>query len=184
MNNSDKLKKDLNEFSVKAEKFAQSVLGSATTTYTDLTKKGEELVANARKMKFDDAADAVEKVVVALANRAEQLANSFEGTVDEAAEKAKKRADELATKAKKLTPEDVRKIVDEFVDDARAAVVGMGAKVTGKAPAKKKPVKKAPAKKTAKKAPAKKAAAKKAAKKAPAKKTAKKAPAKKSAPVA
>ena len=178
MNNSDKLKKDLNDFSVKAEKFAQSVLGTATTTYADLTKKGEELVANARKMKFDDAADAVEKVVVALANRAEQLADSFESAVDEAGEKAKKRADELATKAKKLTPEDVRKIVDEFVDDARAAVVGVGAKVTGKAPAKK-------AKKTAKKAPVKKAAVKKApAKKAAAKKTAKKAPVKKAAPSA
>lgn len=146
---------NVSELNAKAQVLAHTALGQATGVYTDLTKRGEALVAKAKCLKVDDVRTDAQKTAADIKGKAEKL-------VDDVTEKADDFAGDVKEKAEALVA-DAKKRSEALVADAKATV----AKVTGKA---------APATPVAKKAPAKsaapkKAAAKPAAKKAPVKKT-------------
>jgi heparin binding hemagglutinin HbhA len=113
---------DVADLQKQAQGFAQTAVGTATSAYADLAKKGEELVNKAKGLKVDD------------------LTKSAKGFADDATKTAKGFADDASKRA------------EDLVEDAKATVTKVTAKKAPakKAPAKKAPAKKAPAaKKTA-----------------------------------
>ncbi len=110
---------DVADLQKQAQGIAQTAVGTATSAYADLAKKGEELVNKAKGLKVDD------------------IKKTVDGTVDDVTKHAKGFAD------------DAQKRVEGIVEDAKATVTKVTAKKAPakKAPAKKAPAKKTAAKK-------------------------------------
>jgi heparin binding hemagglutinin HbhA len=143
-------KVDVAELQKQAQGFAQTAVGTATSAYADLAKKGEELVARAKGIRIEDLKKTVD-------NGVEDVTKQAKGFADD----AQKRAEQFVTEAKT----QVTKATSKAPTTTRttAEQVDTTVKKTPE-PAKKAPAKKAPAARkapTAKKAPVKKAPAKK-----------------------
>jgi heparin binding hemagglutinin HbhA len=126
-------KVDVADLQKQAQGLAQTAVGTATSAYADLAKKGEELVAKAKGLKVEDIKKTVDSSV-------EDVTKQAKGFADDAQKRAEQFVTDAKTQVTKVTskaPTTVRKAAEK---------VDTTVKKTPE-PAKKAPAKKAPAKK-------------------------------------
>ena len=67
---------DIADLQKQAEGLVQTAVGTATATYTDLTKRGEDVVSKAKGIKVEDIRKTVDHAADDAQKRAEQLVNA------------------------------------------------------------------------------------------------------------
>ena len=72
---------DVADLQKQAQGFAQTAVGTATSAYADLAKKGEELVNKAKGLKVDDLTKSAKGFADDASKRAETLVDDAKATV-------------------------------------------------------------------------------------------------------
>ena len=89
---------DIADLQKQAEGLVQTAVGTATATYTDLTKRGEDVVSKAKGIKVEDIRKTVDHAADDAQKRAEQLVTDAKNQVTKVTSKAPTAAREAAEK--------------------------------------------------------------------------------------